>query len=359
MYCELARAMPSERIIVWAPPNAEVTPEALYTDNYTIRHSPLLGSWGWPRWMVTIFRLNAYLEQQGIDQIIVGQVLPLGTAVWLLSLARPLHYAAFVHGMDVSQAIKSRRKNWLIKKICHRANGVFAANKFVADLMRELGIPTAQITIIYPSPVLTKFPNAALVNRLRDEFNLARAPVLLTIGRLVERKGHDIVLRALEIVWREVPDLKYFIIGNGPYGTRLKVLKNTLSCREQVQFLGELTDDETSAWLSLATIFIMTPRTLPNGDVEGLGIVYLEAGYAGKPVIGSYSGGVPEAVIDKETGFLVPENDVQATAAAIIKLLRDPALAARLGAAGRERSLGFSARTSANKVLEFFNHQTS
>lgn len=359
MYRELAQAMPPERIVVWAPPAAEITTNALYTDNYTIRRSPLLGSWGWPRWLTTIFRLNAYLEQQGIDQIIVGQVLPLGTAVWLLSLVRSIHYTVFVHGMDIAQAAKFKRKKWLIKKICHKAKGVFAANKFTAGLMRELSVPAEQVTIIYPGPVLTKFPNAALVNRLRDEFNLAKAPVLLTISRLVERKGHNIVLCALEIVWREIPNLKYFIIGDGPHRARLKVLKNTLSRHEQVKFLGTLTDDETAAWLSVATIFVMTPRALPNGDVEGLGIVYLEAGYAGKPVIGSYSGGVPEAVIDGETGFLVPENDVQATAAAILKLLRDPALAARLGAAGRKHSLGFSATAGANKVLEFFNHQTS
>ncbi|OGL87214.1 hypothetical protein A3I40_03580 [Candidatus Uhrbacteria bacterium RIFCSPLOWO2_02_FULL_48_12] len=359
MYRELARAMPPERIVVWAAPStAEISPDAFYTDNYTIRRSPLLSSWGWPRWLVTIFRLDAYLEQQGIDQIIVGQVLPLGTAVWLLSLVRPLHYAVFVHGLDVLKPMKSKRKKWLIKKIFHRANGIFAANKFVAGLIKELDVPSAKITVIYPSPALSKFPNAALVKRLGDEFDLAKAPVLLTISRLVERKGHDVVLRALEIVWREVPDLRYFIIGDGPMRARLKILKNTLSRHEQVKFLGALDDDETTAWLSLAAIFIMTPRTLPNGDVEGLGIVYLEAGYAGKPVIGSYSGGVSEAIVDGETGLLVPENDIKATTAAILKLLHDPALAARMGAAGRKRALGFSARSGASKILEFFNHQT-
>lgn len=357
MYRELARAMPSERIVVWAPPTTEIAPDVLCTDNYTIRRSPLLSSWGWPRWLMTIFRLNSYLDQQDISQVIVGQVLPLGTAVWLLSLVRPLHYAVFVHGMDVAQAMKSKRKNWLIKKIFNKAKGVFAANKFVAGLIKELGVPATQITIIYPSPALTKFPNAALVNRLRDEFNLTKAPILLTIGRLVERKGHDIVLRALEIVWREAPDLKYFIIGDGTNRTPLQVLKNTLSRHEQVRFLGALTDDETASWLSVATIFIMTPRTLPSGDVEGLGLVYLEAGYAGKPVIGSYSGGVPEAVIEGETGLLVPENEAEATAAAILKLLRDPALAARLGAAGRKQALCFSATAGAKKIVEFFNHQ--
>lgn len=358
MYRELARAMPPERIVVWTPPTAEMAPSALCTDNYTIRRSPLLGSWGWPRWLATIFRLNSYLDQQGIDQVIVGQVLPLGTAVWLLSFVRPLHYAVFVHGMDVLVPMKSRRKKWLIKKICRRAKGIFAANKFVAGLIRELGVPPAQITVIYPSPTLTVLPNAALVNRLHDEFNLEGAPVLLTIGRLVERKGHDTVLRALETVWREAPNLKYFIIGDGPSRTRLKVLKNTLSRADQVKLLGELNDDETVAWLSLATIFIMTPRTLASGDVEGFGLVYLEAGYAGKPVIGTHSGGVSEAVIDGETGLLVPENDTGATALAILKLLGDSSLTSRLGANGRKHALSFSAAAGANKILEFFNHQT-
>jgi phosphatidylinositol alpha-1,6-mannosyltransferase len=356
MYRELCRAMPPGRAIVWAPPlNAAASAAASDAEAYTIRRSPLLGSWGWPRWLPTVFSLNAYLEQHDLHDVAVGQVLPLGTAVWLLAQWRPLRYAVFVHGMDVTLALRRPRKRWLLRQIFAGAEAVLAANRYAAGLVSSLGVPAGRLRLVYPPPALHGIPNAAAVERLRRRYGLANKPLLLTVGRLVRRKGHRLVLRALEEVWRAVPTARYVVVGEGPERARLEELASHLSRPAQVLFTGGVSDEEVAAWLSLSSVFIMTPETLPDGDVEGFGMVYLEAGAFGKPVIGSAAGGVPEAIVDGATGLLVPEGDAAAVAAAAVRLLSDRALARELGKRGRERALReFTARRSAAAVLEVF-----
>ncbi|OGL61378.1 hypothetical protein A3H10_04075 [Candidatus Uhrbacteria bacterium RIFCSPLOWO2_12_FULL_46_10] len=358
MYREICRALPAESVVVLTPPNTKsVQYKESPLDNYSVIRSSLLVRWWWPRWVIAIFRINYCLKHYNISRTIVGQVLPLGTAVWILSFIKKTRYAVFVHGMDVSLPIRHSRKRWLLKNILGRAEKVLAANNFVAQMVRNLGLPAEQVVVIYPSPVIKKLSNNTLTENLRQRYNLQNKPILLTIGRLVERKGHEIILMALESVWREAPQLRYFIIGTGPFKNKLEDLRALLSHPHQVIFLGEINDEETAAWLSLATIFIMTPRALANGDAEGFGLVYLEAAFFGKPVIASRTGGVSEAVIDGQTGIIVEENNVEATAMAILKLLKNPSLAEELGRDGQERvEKQFSAESAAQRIKDVFGY---
>ena len=356
MYYELCRFMPAGSIVVWTPPVTDLEGKTVeQAERFTVRRQELLARRGPGRWLRTFVALRGYLEHHGLSDVIVGQILPLGLPVWLLSLERPLRYAVFVHGMDITQACMVPRRRWAIKHILRGAQAVFAANAFMVRVVQELGVPPERIAITYPPLALQNLPNAATVDFIRQQEHLQDEPVLVTVGRLIDRKGHDIVLQALELVWPEFPNLKYYIIGRGPAEKRLRALTTTLSHSNQVNFLGQLPDALTSAWLSLATVFIMTPRQLPDGDVEGFGMVYLEAGYLGKPVVASRSGGVTEAVVDQVTGLVVPANDIGATAEAIIRLLRDPALRQQLGQAGQARALQFTGCQSMQPILKAFN----
>ena len=356
MYRDFCRGWPKKDILVWtASADKNLKHDTCQDENYEILTNPFLYNWIWPRWIPGLFRLYLIIKKHNVSFIIVGQVLPLGTLAWLINHILKIPYAVFVHGMDIAQSFNGGHRQILIKKILSNADFIICANGYARSLAMKLGLTANRLKILYPPPSIRLRPEAELMDNLRRQYGLSGQPVLLTIGRRVRRKGHETVIRALEEVWRTYPALIYIIIGEGPSRARLKVMRIISSRPHQIKFMGEVSDEESAAWLSLSTVFIMTPLELPGGDVEGFGIVYLEAGYYGKPVIASRTGGVEEAVKDGVTGILVEQNDVSKTAAAIIKLLSDTSLAESMGWAGRERiEKEFSQEKFAKKVCDLY-----
>jgi phosphatidylinositol alpha-1,6-mannosyltransferase len=173
---------------------------------------------------------------------------------------------------------------------------------------------------------------------LRERLELGKRPVLLTIARLVPRKGIDSVLEALAAVRRAVPDLVYVVAGDGPDRERLVELARRLGVDESVRFVGAVEDAELPLWYSLGDVFVMPSRSDPP-DVEGFGIVYLEAAACERPVVAARAGGVPDAVADGVSGLLVEPGDRDGLARALAELLSDPARRANLGRRARERVL--------------------
>jgi phosphatidylinositol alpha-1,6-mannosyltransferase len=168
----------------------------------------------------------------------------------------------------------------------------------------------------------------------------AERPTILTIARIEERyKGHDMIVRALPLVLAKAPDAEWVVIGDGSLRPSLEALARGYGVERSIRFLGAVEDAERDAWLRRARLLAM-PSRLPAGPFagEGFGIVYLEAGAYGKPVVAGDVGGALDAVRDGETGLLVDPRDPLAVANAISSLLLDDALARRLGAAGRRRA---------------------
>ncbi len=169
-------------------------------------------------------------------------------------------------------------------------------------------------------------------------------PTLLTIARLEDRyKGHDVIVRALPLIQAAVPDVLWVVIGDGPLRSGLERLAAAHGVADAVRFLGAVSDEERNTWLRRAHALAM-PSRLPDGDFagEGFGIVYLEAGAYGKPVIAGNVAGALDAVADGESGLLVNPADHLAVAGAATKLLLDPELARRLGSAGQARAQDFA-----------------
>jgi phosphatidylinositol alpha-1,6-mannosyltransferase len=160
--------------------------------------------------------------------------------------------------------------------------------------------------------------------------------LLVTAARLVKRKGVEDVIEAVNLLKERHPGLKCLIAGNGPEKARLEQLTRQNGTAGRIEFTGKIPFDELPAFYSAANAFVMVPRTL-EPDVEGFGIVYLEANACGLPVIGSRSGGVPDAVIHEHTGLLVGEARPDQLAAAVERLIRNPEEARRFGQQGRER----------------------
>ena len=203
-------------------------------------------------------------------------------------------------------------------------------SRYGRDLAVALGAPPARVRIVEPGVDVPLQPRA----ERSDE------PLLVTVARLTDRyKGHDVVLEALARIREAVPGARWVVVGDGPLRPQLEARAAQLGVRHAVHFAGAASDAERDAWLDRAHVFVM-PSRLPAGGAggEGFGIVYLEAGAHGLPVVAGAVAGALDAVIDGETGVLVAPESPEDVAAAVTGLLTDPARARRLGAAGARRA---------------------
>lgn len=171
---------------------------------------------------------------------------------------------------------------------------------------------------------------------LRHSLGLKDERILISVGRLVHRKGQDRLIDALPKIIEEIPNAHLLIVGEGPYRVKLEERANSLGVRQAITFLGRLQLDELPLYLSISDLFAMPSRDrLAGFEVEGLGIVYLEASSCSLPVIVGRSGGAPDALINGETGLLVDGTNPKEIAEACIELLRDPVRASAMGEKGR------------------------
>ncbi len=172
---------------------------------------------------------------------------------------------------------------------------------------------------------------------VRARLGLTDRPVIVCVSRLVPRKGQDTLIRALPGVLARISDAVLLIVGDGPYRADLESLADETGVAGSVRFTGAVPWAELPAHYGAGDVFAMPCRTRRRGlDVEGLGIVYLEASATGLPVVAGDSGGAPDAVLEGETGYVVPGRDLGALTERLLTLLQDPALRARLGGRGRE-----------------------
>lgn len=291
------------------------------------------------KWRPSFRALAQAVAERGVDHIIVGQLLPLGTVAWLKAKSLGCAYSVVLHGMDLPFALRSTRKRWLTKKILGGAQRIVCTNSYVASLARPLVSKQQKIAVITPGIDSLPPIDPGLINKLRTGHDLDGKRVILSLGRLVKRKGVDRVIATLPDLFERYPELVYVIAGTGPDEAYLKALAAALpeGLRQRISFLGKITDEEKWAWLSLCDFFIMPSRDI-EGDFEGFGIVYLEANLLAKPVIAGRSGGVPDAVVSDLNGLLVDPESLDEISQAIRILCDDPAYAAKLGRQGQERA---------------------
>lgn len=217
------------------------------------------------------------------------------------------------------------------------ADALLPVSRYTADLLVARGADRRRIQVIPNGTEPERFyPQDATAQR--RALGVEDRKVLLTVARLVGRKGIDTVLRALPRVAADVPDVVYLIVGDGPDRGRLEHLAAEVGVAGRVRFLGRVPYAEVPALFNTCDVFVMPSRNA-EPDVEGFGIVFLEANACGKPVVGARAGGIPDAIIHGETGLLTTPGDPADLARALLCLLRHPETAQRLGAQGRQRVL--------------------
>lgn len=275
-----------------------------------------------------------------------GQILPIGTALWLMRLAFGWRYIVFAHGYDVALARRNRWKSWLARRVLRSAYGVVANSNFTKSLAVAAGARSESVRIVYPCADLGPADNQ-LVNELRARWQLQDKLVVLSVARLVPRKGLADVIAAVAALRAEFPALRYVVAGEGECRSELEQVakqKNT-----PVVFTGAVSDRELAACYELCDVFVLTPKE-DEVDVEGFGTVYVEAQAHGKPVIGSAVGGVPEAVGEAGTVVHSPAK----LTGALRQLLRDEEERRQLGAVGKRRASEiFSWSIQAQKIEQW------
>lgn len=259
--------------------------------------------------------------------------------LWLQKWLR-LPYVVYAHGNEVLDAMQGSWDGH--RRGLQSADCVFANSHFTVDLLKQAGVQDDRIEIIHPGCDVKTFQPCFVSDEYRKALlgSHARGPVVLTVGRLVVRKGHDVMIRALPQLLKDMPDICYLIVGKGPAKPMLQELANQIGVGENVLFMESIEDGDLLKVYNLCDVFVMPSRAdLKSCDVEGFGIVYLEANACGKPVIGGRSGGIADAVVDGETGLLVTPDSPEALAKAIRSLFIDKEYANRLGRQGRERAV--------------------
>jgi len=159
--------------------------------------------------------------------------------------------------------------------------------------------------------------------------------IILSVGALKSRKGYHVSIPAMAEIKKRYPDIKYYIVGGKPQKIYSDLVKK-MDLEKNIEFLQGLSDEELINLYYKSDIFLLTPVTINDNDFEGFGLVYLEAGACGKPVVGTYDCGAEDAIINNETGFLVPQNDIEKTAEAVLKLLDNLELAKKMGESGKK-----------------------
>lgn len=340
----LSIAYPSQRLVVLAPSMQDASDFDREQSCQVARYPSLSAGSKLPTKLAGLLDLPLVLLhatiiaiRENITHICVGEVnlmllLPASLLRWLFGLKLYL----FGYGSDFLH-VTSPWLRLVLATIIRSADGAMTDSKYAGIRLIEFSdISPDKVYVVNPG-IDNEWLNKA---RLVKEANNKKAPhkTLLTVGRLVARKGHDMVLRALPTVLQDFPDLRYKIVGDGPYLSTLLQLTKELQIQESVDFIGKVSDDELMSYYNDCDLFIMPSREASDGsDIEGFGIVFLEANLFGKPVIGGASGGISDAIVHGHTGLLVNPNKAEAIATSIILLLKDNNLATALGENGRER----------------------
>ncbi|AMY25606.1 glycosyltransferase family 4 protein [Rhodococcus fascians] len=281
-------------------------------------------------------RAARIVKTRGCDSVWFGAAAPLAVMSSHLRKAGADRIVASTHGHEVGWSMVPGGRATL-RTIGENTDVVTYVSKYTRSRFSSAFGASAALEHLPPGVDTDRFvPDDAARTELRARYGLGDRPTVLCLSRLVPRKGQDFLIRALPEIRRAVDGAVLVIVGGGPYENTLRELVRSTGMEQHVVFTGTVPSAELAAHHTIADVFAMPSRTRGAGlDVEGLGIVYLEASACGVPVVAGMSGGAPEAVQHNKTGLVVDGTSVSSIADAIVTILSDRTLATQMGNAGR------------------------
>lgn len=241
-------------------------------------------------------------------------------------------------------------KKWFLKWAYKKANKVICISDFTKkQILKRVNLNN--IIVINHGVDYNKYAEQHGYQRRTTQ----KEKIILSAGALKPRKGYHISIPAIAEVKKKYQDIKYYIVGGKPDKFYLDVVKK-YNLEKNVKFFENILDKQLIKLYYQADIFLLTPIVINDNDFEGFGLVYLEAGACGKPVIGTFDCGAEDAIKDKVTGLLVPQNNIKKTVEAVLKLLDNPELARRLGENGKKRAREMNWDKVAHQYLEVYKN---
>ncbi|MFD0397830.1 glycosyltransferase family 4 protein [Kitasatospora sp. NPDC059811] len=282
-------------------------------------------------------RAAEILRAEKCDSVWFGAAAPLGLMAPALRRAGAARLLGMTHGHEAAWAQLPAARQ-LLRRIGAGTDVLTYLGEYTRSRIAGAVGPQAAARMVQLPPGVdeTTFHPGSGGAEVRRRLGLADRPVVVCVSRLVPRKGQDTLIEAMPQILADVPDAVLLIVGGGPYRADLEKLADARGVRASVRFTGSVPWEELPAHYGAGDVFAMPCRTRRGGlDVEGLGIVYLEASATGLPVVAGDSGGAPDAVLEGETGYVVPGGSAAAAAERIVRLLGDEELRRRMGEAGR------------------------
>lgn len=341
-FWELYRRLPRERVRVAAGecPGQEEFDRGhdlrVVRMPLTFRRWGVLSASGLPGYSGAARRLRRLVRAERVGMIHCGRCLPEGLIATWIKWTTGTPFLCYAHGEDIGTATDSRELSWLTRRVLGAAKFLIANSRNTACILREKwGLAESKIRLLHPGVDTSWFVPVPRDPAARAELGWGDRPIVLTVGRLQRRKGHDQMIRALSIIRSVVPDVLYAIVGDGEERGPLSELVARERLQGHVQFLGELDDGLLLRCYQQCDLSVLPNRQIGQ-DIEGFGMVLLEAQACGRPVLAGASGGTAETMEIPETGRVVPCDGPDELAAMVIDLLSDRRRLDRMGQAARQ-----------------------
>ena len=282
------------------------------------------------------FCVSALVKDRGIRTAFFGAAAPLAMLTPTLRRAGVKKVVALTHGHEVWWS-KIWPFTWAMKSIARHVDNLTYLGEFTRKAISRPISDSARASMVKIAPGIDTDHFAPVDSTdLKRSLGLTEKKIIVSVGRLVHRKGQDVLIAAMPEILREIPDAHLLLIGEGPYRQYLETRVKKLQLDSHVSFIGRISYRDLPRYICLGEVFAMPARSRFAGlEVEGLGIVYLEASACGLPVLAGNSGGAPDAVREGVTGVVVDGRDAQTVAQSISELLAAPERARQMGLAGR------------------------
>ena len=343
-FFELYRRLPRDEYAVVAgstPGSSEV--DKRFGDEISVIRLPLSSeNWGIKSlqalkfYFGTFSRLSRLVKSEKISEVHCGRCLPEGVLGLMLKLRFGVRLLCYVHGEDVQAASESRELSWVVSRVFGHCDQIVANSENTAEILTsKWRVFPEKLVVLHPGMDATVFRPAEPNPAFSEAMGWTGKTVLLTVGRLQRRKGHDMLIRSLPGLTSAHPELLYAIVGDGEQAQELRQLSHDLGVDRYVQFLNELDDHSMIQCYQNCNLFVLPNRT-DGADIEGFGMVLVEAQACGKAVVAGDSGGTRETMHPGVTGRIVDCTSHETLQGTLDELLADPGLLRRMGAKGRE-----------------------
>jgi len=279
------------------------------------------------------------ITNQHIELLHADNAIPAGLVASFLSKKFKMNYILYAHGEEIVLYSRFFPEKYVSPYVYKHAKAVIANSSFTVGLLKNIGVKEKNIHLIHPGVDTEQFRPGLNTSELKNKYNLSNKKIIVTISRLQERKGQDYVIRAMPLVLKDIPNTHYLIVGDGEERERLEKLVRDLSLEDKVTFVGFVSEKELPYYYNLADVFILANRVTSTSDVEGFGMVFIEANACEKPVIGGKTGGAIDAIVEGKTGLFVNPTNEKDIANKIIYLLKNPDKATHMGKYGRDRAV--------------------